>query len=114
MLLRVNSAHPIHDYLQTDVGLFIHLLSNIIYLFHIQGPLRFTDTRIKGDDWFFDCHAAIVLPHYLLSDALVMNQNKITVLVPEISKTVVMNILTFRYTGKKDILYYLRPVIHRV
>ena len=98
MLFRTDSEHPIHEYLQTGVRIVSVSCKLLIYL--MQGPLRYTDMRIQGGDWFFDCHAVIVLPMYLLSDAILTCQNRINVLVPDISKATVRNYLTFCYTGR--------------
>ena len=58
----------INIYLQTDVRIVSVSCKLLIYL--MQGPLRYTDMPIQGGDWFFDCHAVIVLPTYLISQTL--------------------------------------------
>jgi len=77
--------HPIFEFLKT------------------AGPVSFADTRLKGDSWHFDCHAVLILPWSLIPTPLQeTSSSTLTVLLPpETKKSVVLNYLTFCYTGRK-------------
>ena len=66
MMLKV-PTHPLFEYLQTKVrNKQFSFNPEHININMSQGPLGFTDTRLVGDNFHFDCHSTLVLPHALI------------------------------------------------
>jgi len=101
MWFKRSEDHPIFDYLQTD------------------GPVSYTDTRICGDGWHFDCHAHMVLPLTIIPQTFPF-MSRLTIIFPGVEKPDVINYLTYCYSGRipssdnelqgvKDILKMMVP-----
>ena len=99
-MLFKTAQHPIFEYLQTKVNTFIINLNHWLIDQFFQGPVCYANTRLKGNGWYFDCHAIIVLPLQLIPVSLPSESSMLTVFLPEAEKRDVLNYLTFCYTGR--------------
>ena len=66
--------------------------------------MKYTDTRLLGTNWHFDCHALLVLPKHLISPTLPDFESRLTVYLADVEKSDVLNYLTYCYTGRFVIL----------
>ena len=100
MLLKV-PTHPLFDYLQTKVrNKQFSFNPEHININMSQGPLGFTDTRFVGDNFHFDCHSTLVLPHALIPVTLPESPTSLTVSFPGVVKEDMANYLTYCYSGR--------------
>jgi hypothetical protein len=74
--------------------------------------VKYTDTRLLGTGWNFDCHALLVLPKHLIPPSLPDFESRLTVYLPDVEKSDVLNYLTYCYTGRFVLLRINSKCIH--